>query len=82
MPLAASAAGDIIVVSPGVWIAVQKVSMHGHLTCLLGNEESKLLASSMTRLHFPLDFVMLRADNPPDSPLRRAISNRSERSTP
>ena len=57
-------------------------SVHGRLTCLLGNEESMLLASSMTKLHFPLDFVMLQAENPPDSPLRRAISNRSERSTP
>jgi len=30
------------------------------------------------QLPFPLDFGVLWADNPPDSPLRRAVSNRSE----
>ena len=33
-------------------------------------------------IHIPLDFGMLGAENSPDPPLRRAVSNRSERSTP
>src|SRR6266849_6803603 len=50
-----------------------------HILTPVSRAQNSLLSH---RTHFSLDFHPLQAHNPPESPLRRAVSNRSEAQHP